>query len=374
MTVRMWTSIVCLLGAAMSAAACLTEAKSTASVEPASRPPVAVSMTVAKASDLTETVDVVGSLTPKFSADVKSEVTGVVTAVYVTDWVRVARGAPLAKLDSSETEAAIEALKAVEAQARVVQTRARREHERAQQLRGYGLITDQALDEAQTALDAADAAVDAARAQTRTAETRLGKMLIRSPLDGVVAERHINPGDRVENMGGGEPMFRLVDTRVLDLVVTVPSHELGAVRPGQPLRFETDALPGHPFTGTISFINPVVEQASRSARVTASVPNPDGTLRGGYFVRGGIVVSQRPSVLQVPREALVDWNVSARTAAVFVVADGKADKRPVTTGANIQGRVEIVGGLAEGDAVVTRGAFALRPGDRVTIAGGREGA
>jgi membrane fusion protein, multidrug efflux system len=371
MTRWTWTYSVCLLAAAaLATAGCLTEAKTTSADPAASRPPIAVSVIAATASDLTETVDVVGSLVPKFSADVKSEVTGVVTAVYVTDWVPVTKGAALARLDSSETEAAIEALKAIEAQARVVQARARREHERALQLKQYGLITDQALDDARTALDAADAAVAAARAQTRTAETRLAKLVIKSPIDGIVAERHINPGDRVENMGGGEPMFRLVDTHVLELVMTVPSQRTSAVRVGQVLRFETDALPGRPFTGRITFINPVVDQASRSARVTAAIQNADGMLRGGYFVRGSIVTSERRAVVQVPRETLLDWNTTAKTAAVFVVDGGRVEKRIVTTGAIAGGAVEISNGLSEGESIVARGGFALKSGDKVTVAAG----
>src|SRR5436190_13032396 len=83
------------------------------------RAPVAVTVARAAVRDMTDAVDVVGSLAPKFFADVKSEVTGVVTAVYVTEWAAVRAGDPLARLDASETEAAIAALKAAAAQAAV---------------------------------------------------------------------------------------------------------------------------------------------------------------------------------------------------------------------------------------------------------------
>ena len=165
---------------------CGTEARSIPETATA-RPPVAVDVVRVAPSDVTETVDVVGSLAPKFVADVKSEVTGVVTAVYVTEWVPVRKGTPLARLDTGETDAAIEALKAVAAQARVVETRARREHDRALELQRYGLITPQALDEARFALETATAGTAAALAQVRTAEARLAKSFIRAPMDGVVA-------------------------------------------------------------------------------------------------------------------------------------------------------------------------------------------
>jgi RND family efflux transporter MFP subunit len=236
------------------------------------RPPVAVDVVRVAPSDVTETVDVVGSLAPKFVADVKSEVTGVVTAVYVTEWVPVRKGTPLARLDTGETDAAIEALKAVAAQARVVETRARREHDRALELQRYGLITPQALDEARFALEAATAGTAAALAQVRTAEARLAKSFIRAPMDGVVALRRVSVGDRVENMGGGEPMFRIVDNRVLDLTVTVPVSRAADVQVGQALAFTTDAVSGAAFDGRVMFINPAVDEINRSVRVVATEP------------------------------------------------------------------------------------------------------
>ena len=339
----------------------------------AGRPPVAVTVAPAVTSDLTDAVDVVGSLAPKFSADVKSEVSGIVAEVYVTEWVPVKKGARLARIDSRETEAGIDALKAIEAQARVGVTRAQREYDRALSLKQYGLITPQALDDATSALEAAQAATEAARAQIRTAETRLAKAYITAPMDGVVAQRGVNPGDRVENVGGSGAMFRIVDNRLLDLTVRVPTSNLSGLRVGEQLEFTTDADPGRTFAGKVMFINPAVDEASRSASVVAEVPNGDGALRGGLFVKGRIIVAVRPGVLQVPREALLNWNVAAQTADVFAVRNGQAEKCTVHTGTANGVFVEITAGLNAGEQVVTRGGFALRQGDRVTVAAG-EGA
>ncbi len=334
------------------------------------RPAVAVGVAPVAASDMTSAVNVVGSLAPKFSADIKSEVTGVVRAVYVTQWVPVRKGAPLARLDTVETEAGLEALRAIVAQTVVNETRARRERDRAVQLREYGLITQQALDDAKSALEAAEAATKAARAQVTTGEARLAKSSIAAPIDGVVAERNVNVGDRVENMGGDSAMFRIVDNRLLDLTVTVPSADLQAVRVGQVLEFTTDAVPGRTFAGKVMFINPAVDEGSRAAKVVAEVRNTDGVLRGGLFVRGRIVTGARQGVLNVPREALLNWNVERHTAEVFVVQRDQARKCPVTVGTAGEKAVEISSGLDSGDVVVTRGAFALRDGDKVVVQNG----
>lgn len=336
------------------------------------RPPVAVVVAPASTTDVASAVEVTGSLAPKFSADVKSEVTGTVRAVYVTQWVRIRKGAPLARLDTSETDAGLEALRAVVGQAVVAETRARREHDRALKLREYGLITQQALDDAASALEAAEAATRAARAQVRTGEARLAKSSIVAPIDGTVAERNVNVGDRVENMGGNSSMFRIVDNRLLDLTVTVPSSDLATVRVGQRLEFTTDGVPGRAFAGKVMFINPAIDESSRAGKVVAEVPNPDGALRGGLFVRGRIITATRQAVLHVPREALLNWNVEQRTAEVFVVCDGLAQKRAVRVGVANEAAVEISEGVAAGDPVVTRGAFALRDGDKVMVQNGKK--
>ncbi len=355
--------------AMLAGAGCANQSASQTSTA-AARPPVAVTVAPVVASDLQESLEVVGSLAPKFSADVKSEVTGTVTTVYVTEWVPVRKGDRLAHLDTRETEAGIEAIKAAVAQARVGETRAQREFERAQQLKQFGLITPQNFDDAKSAVEAAQAAVSAANAQVKTAESHLAKSFITSPMDGVVALRGVSVGDRVENMGSGDPLFRVVDNRIMELTVSVPSSRLALVRVGQPLEFSTDALPGRLFTGKVAFINPAIDLANRSAKVVAVVPNGDGQLRGGSFAKGRIVVANRPGVLQVPREALLSVNVEQQTAEVYVVRGDQADKRVVKLGAAGAANVEVVSGLQAGDQVVTRGGFAIGQGDRVAVVKG----
>lgn len=357
-------------GAALTLSACSSAepAGTPGATAAAGKPPVAVSVVTVAQSPLEDGIEVVGTLEPKFAADIKSEVTATVAEVFVTEWVPVKKGDRLARLDTSETEASIAALRAVEAQARVSLTRAERELARAKELKQYGLITSQDLDEAQSTVDAAIAGVAAAAAQVKTAQARLAKSLLTSPMDGVVALRGVNVGDRVENMGSSDPLFRVVDNRLLNLTVAVPSTRLAEVRVGQTLVFTTDSLPGRSFSGRVMFINPAIDAASRSARVIAEVSNNDNALRGGAFAQGRIVLATRPQVLQVPREALLNWNLEERSAEVFVVTGENAARRQVTTGLTTVGTVEIVKGLSVGDRVVTRGGFAIREGDRVAVA------
>ncbi len=339
---------------------------------PAGKPPVAVEVARVRAADLEESIAVVGVLSPKVAADVRSEITAVVEEVLVSEWVPVRKGQVLARLSPRDAEATLEAAKAALAQAEAAAARAERELARAQRLKASGLLTQQGLDEAHSAQEAARAARDAAQAQVRLAEANLAKTVIRAPFDGVVAFRGVNVGDRVENMGGGAPMFRIVDTRVLQLAVTVPSSLSARVQVGQPLAFGVDALPGKVFTGVVMYINPTVDEASRAVKVTADVPNREGELRGGMFAEGRIVTGVRRGVLQLPRAALLSWDVENQRGEVLVVVGNTAERRTVQLGAAAGDWVEVRAGVAAGEQVITRGGFQVRPGEPVRITGAAE--
>jgi RND family efflux transporter MFP subunit len=330
------------------------------------KPAVAVVAVAVTAADLDETVAVVGTLAPKFAADVKSEMTAVVAEVYVAEWVRVKKGTPLARLDTREEEATLEGYKAAVLQAEVAETRALREFERAGKLKEAGLLTQQGLDDAKSAHQAAQATTQAARAQLNAAEARLAKAVLRAPMDGVVSYRGVSAGDRVENMGDGIA-FTLVDTSVFDLTFTVPSTRIEAVKVGQAVRFTTDALPGRTFEGSVAFINPAADPSNRAVRVVAQVPNPDGALRAGLFVKGTIVTGRRPGVVQVPAAAFLSWDVEAKKAELFVIAGTTARRTAIRTGDTFDGSVEVTEGLKAGDLVATRGAFNLSDGDTVSV-------
>ncbi|MHB8077667.1 MAG: efflux RND transporter periplasmic adaptor subunit [Candidatus Krumholzibacteriia bacterium] len=162
-------------------------------------------------------------------------------------------------------------------------------------------------------------------------------------------------------------MFRIVDNRLLDLTVTVPSAQLGLVKPGQTVAFTTEAAPGRAFTGIVKRLNPTVDEATRAVKVLVEVRNDDGALRGGLFVHGRIDTGERPAVLQVPRAALLSWDVASHQAEVFAVQGDVARRCRIETGEAGNDVVEVTGGLAAGDRVITRGAFNVRDGDRVNV-------
>lgn len=345
------------------------------------KPPVAVELTAATVAELSEGVEVTGNLEPKFSTDIKSQIPGLVKEVYVTQWVRVRKGQPLARIDVAETEAitkraeaAVVAAKAQLAQSQVALTRAEREEARMLKLKEAGLATQQAVDDSRTETAAARARVDSARAQIRVAEeevqqskARLSKGLITAPMDGVIALREVNVGDLTSDAAAGKPIFRVVDNRILNLTVTVPSADSARIKTGQSLEFTVDALPGKIFNGRVMFINPELNATDRSLKVVAEVQNSADLLKGGLFAKGRIVTGKRANVLQIPRAVLGHYDTMKQTADLFVADNGAARLRKVTTGVANGDLVEIKEGLKQGEQYVSRGGFTLRDGDRITV-------
>jgi RND family efflux transporter MFP subunit len=348
------------------------------------KPAVSIEVSKAVQTDIVEGVDVVGALSAKFVADVRAEFAGAVTDVYVTEWVRVQKGTPLARQETKELElmlqrgeAAVDVAKANTLQAVAGKNRAEREYGRFIKMKEAGLVTQQMLDDVTTEKEAANARLAAAEAGVKAAERELlqgrahiAKGVIRSPMNGVVSLRNVNPGDLVGDMGGTKVLFKVVDPSVLDLTVTAPSKEMAVIRVGQPLHFSTDATPGKIFSGKVKVINPTVSETDRSIKVIAEVENSSGELMPGLFAKGRIVTGMRKNVLQVPRTSLLSWDMVKKQADLFVVNNSVVKRKTISTGAVFTDFVEVKSGLEAGDQVVTRGGFNLNDGEKVNIVQG----
>lgn len=367
-------AVICLLAACDG-----DNAKKT--VQQTAKPPVAVETQVASVADLTDGIEVTGSLEPKFAVDVRTQIPGLVKQVFVNEWVRVKKGQPLVSIDLAETEAQVKRAEAGIASARanlsqtqVASTRAERELARLHKLKESGLATQQALDDAASEREAASARVEAARAQIRVAEEELrqgkarqAKGLVTAPIDGVVALRNVNVGDLASDAAAGKPIFRIVDNRLLNLTVTVPSSASSKVKVGQRLEFSVDSLADKTFSGRVMYVNPELSAADRSLKVIAEVQNVPETLKGGLFAKGRIITGTRNGVLQVPRNALAAFDLSAGKGSLYVAENGIARRREIVSGVVIGDQVEVLSGLKAGERYVVRGGFNLKDGDRIAV-------
>ena len=346
------------------------------------KPPVAVEVCSAVRSGVSDGIEVTGSLEPKFSVDVKTQIPGLVKQVMVSEWVHVTKGQPLVRIDVAETEAQVKRAEAgiISTKANLVQTqvaanRADRELSRLIKLKESGLATEQALDDARSEVEAAKARIGVAAAQIHVAEeearqgvARQTKGMVVAPIDGIVALRDVNVGDLASDAAAAKPIFRIVDNRLLNLTVTVSSADSGRVKVGQSLEFTVDSQPGHTFSGKVMYINPELSSADRSLKVIAEVRNVPENLKGGLFAKGRIVTGTRPQVLQVPRSAVGAFDTVTKKGSMFVVENGAVRKREIVSGGVNGDKVEVVSGLKPGEQYVIRGGFNLKDGDKVAVA------
>jgi hypothetical protein len=162
----------------------------------------------------------------------------------------------------------------------------------------------------------------------------------------------------------------VVDISRVRLIANVVEKDLKELQSGDVTRVEVDAFPGETFTGRIARVSPILDPATRTAPIEVEIPNPTYRLKPGMYARVGITLDTTKDALVVPANALVDLG---GRRGVFQPLSETAVFRAVQVG-NEQGQlVEILGGLTEGQEVITTGAGQLRDGDRITVAGGRGG-
>jgi membrane fusion protein (multidrug efflux system) len=252
-------------------------------------------------------------------------------------WVR--RGAVLVELDGAQDRADLAAAEAALAESRSAYER------------GRGLFTQQALSQSQ--LEQIEATLKGNAARVASAEARVADTVIRAPFDGRVGLRRVSVGALVSP---GAIITTLDDTRTMKIDFDVPETFLAILKPGLAVAAKSVAYPDESFDGAVESVDSRVDPVTRSIRVRARLPNPEGFLRPGMFLT--VVVSREPLPgLVVPEQALVP---ERGEVYVFVVTDGLAIRRVVKIGRRSPGEVEILTGVAAGERVVIEGTQQVR--------------
>jgi membrane fusion protein (multidrug efflux system) len=296
-----------------------------------------------------QTITAVGSLRSDESITLRPEVAGRISAILFSEGQRVAKGATLVRLDPSINEADTQ-------QARANLKLAQSKFDRATDLAKSNFISGQAKDEAENNLRVAEAAL-------QLAEAKLAKMELKAPFAGIIGLRVMSLGDYVKE---GADIVNLESIDPLKVDFRVPEIYLRQVQVGQALEVTLDALPGKTYEGRVFAINPLVDANGRAIVIRAMVKNPDTALRPGMFARVRLITRDQQDALVIPEQAIVP---QGDEQYVFKVVDGKAFRTKVAVGQRREGKVEIVGGLASGEMVVSAGQAKLRDGVNVSIAG-----
>ena len=325
-------------------------------------------LTTVSRRTLSETLPLTGSLRAVTQAAVKSKVAGSALEVLVREGDAVKTGQILAKIDARDYVARAEQSRGQMAAMAGQLDIARQTLDNNRVLVEKGFISKNAFDTAQSQYEIARANLDAARAALASSNLSLADTVVRSPLDGQIATRSVEPGEKV---AVDTKLFDVVDLRTLELEAPVPVGEIGRVRIGQPVRIAFDGIET-PVQGAITRINPAAQAGSRSIMVYVQVANPSGTLRVGMFGTGTIAVGSRPNALVVPVTAV---RTDGARRSVYALIDGKLVEQPVQTGVSGVSNdgegatwTEIVGGpLAVGQQIVKNNLGSLRIGSTVRV-------
>src|SRR6266704_1947740 len=205
-------------------------------------------------------------------------------------------------------------------------------------------------------LEKAEAEARGAQAQYDLQRIRLDRTTVRAPFAGVVGQRYVSLGDYVTNT------TKLVSLHTVNpqrATFQVPERFARLLRPGQEVTFRVAAIPGRDFTGEVDFVDPVVQLPGRTILVKARVPNGQRLLQPGMFIEARLVTAVRANAIVVPEDAVVPLQGASY---VWVVGDGKAERRSVALGVRTPGFVELTSGVQAGTQVVVGGLELLAPG------------
>ncbi len=189
---------------------------------------------------------------------------------------------------------------------------------------------------------------------------------MKAPFAGVIASKNAEVGDVINPMmggfgGGAGGVLTLLDYSKVKIAVAVSSEDIGRVRKGQEAVLRVGSLPGRDFRGAVRVVNLTADPLNKKFGVEVVIGNPEGTLRPGTFGDLVFEVQSHENALVVPQTAILE------NSYVFVVEGQKAVKKTVALGIQNTTKIEVLDGLAEGDAVVIEGNFGLEEGAAVQI-------
>lgn len=316
-------------------------------------PPEAVTTVVANQVQWPMTLSAIGTVAAVHGVTVSADLAGVVVSIDIDSGKKVRAGQVLARLDTHQEQAQLEAAEAERELARLNLERMRRLKEKKV---------------------AADAEYDRSDAEFKQAEARMGEIratidrkTIRAPFEGVLGIRQINLGQYLTD---GDPIVPLQSMDPIYVNFSLPQQEVASLRTGAEVHVSAGSLTA---VGTITAVNSVIDEATRNVQVQATLRNVDGALRPGMFAQVQVLLGTSTEVIALPASAI---NYAPYGDSVFIVGDLAGPNGSQYRGVRQQfvklgeGRgdqVAVVSGLASGDEVVTSGVFKLRNGAAILV-------
>ena len=319
-------------------------------------PPDAVTSVVVHQEQWPSTLGVIGTMEAVQGVMVSADLPGTVDKINFDSGKAVRQGEILVELDTKQERAQLAALEAQRDLAKL-------NYDRMKQLVNEGVISRVEYDQATAQQRSTEANVNEIRAT-------IARKTIRAPFSGVLGIRKVNLG---QYLAGGNPIVQLQALNPIYVNVGIPQQSVSQVKIGRTLQITSEEMSGKVFTGRVTAIDSVVDEATRNIQVQATLANPGGVLRPGMFVQVQLGLGQSASVIALPASAV---NYAPYGNSVFVIEDMKDPKGESYRGVRqqfvkVQGsrgdQVAVIEGLKPGQEVVTSGVFKLRNGAKVQV-------
>jgi RND family efflux transporter MFP subunit len=326
-------------------------------------------LAVVESKPLSRWLPVSGALQPVHQATVKSKVSGEVRAITVREGDAVQAGQVLARMDTADLEAKLIERQGQLESARAQLAMAEKTLSSNQKLLKQSFISQNAFDNSESNMNVTRGSVKSAEANVKLAQNAIKDAVATAPLTGIVAKRHVQPGEKV---AFDTPLVTVMDLKDIELQAMVPAVDIPELRPGMPVELNVDGFGERKFAGRIERINPSTEPGTRAILVFVGVPNPNSELRGGMFATGRVALAASAPALSLPAVAV---RSEAGQTFVWTIEDGKLVKRMVVTGRRDEenGRVEIKTALPSAAKVLAARFDNLKEGAPALVKGPESG-
>lgn len=332
------------------------------------RPPAPVSIVMAISNDVPLYLDEIGKCVARELVSIQPQVSGRITAIHFADGSDVRMGDTLFTIDPRPYRAGLQAAEADLAQANSAFNLAKLQFDRAAKLLESNNISQSDYDTAKNSMDGAEAQAKRAEAAAQNARLNLEYCFIRSPIDGRAGRRMTDIGNVVSPATGSLLTIERMDPIYADF--TINENDLPAVQKNMSqgsLRVDV-RLPNQPDSvqvGKLTFLDNMVQPASGTVQLRATIPNSRRHLWPGQFVQVRVVLNTIKGAVLVPSTASM---VSAKGPFVFVVKDDTtAEMRPVSVGQRQGEMVVLTTGVKAGERIIVNGQLAVAPGAKVRI-------
>ncbi len=340
-------------------------------------------------------LDATGYVTARRQATVSAKITGKVRTLLIEEGQRVAEGEVLATLDDAEAraevalrQAQVEAARAGLAEIQSALANAQREFERQRELEAQKLISVSVLDATRTQAEALRARLASQQSQVKVtheallaAKVQLDNTIVRAPFAGVVTVKAAQPGEMISPISAGGGSIRtgigtIVDMDSLEIQVDVSEAYINRVQAGQPVEAVLNAYPEWRIPAEVIAIVPTADRSKATVKVRIALGTKDSRIVPEMGVRvafleeqpgaAGIVAAAPVSGTLVPQAAI---RQDAGEDVIYVVSDGRAQRRTVTLGGQRGDERLVQSGVSAGESVIVEAPATLKDGDAVDTRG-----